>query len=60
MIKPTRDQSYEQTLLQALTDPLEAAAYLDATKELDDPTALLLATRQVAKAQDVRGASPPA
>ncbi len=56
----TRDKSYEESLLQALIEPSEAAAYLDAAKELEDPEALLLATRQVAKAQDVRGASPPA
>ncbi len=60
MIKPARDQSYEQTLLQALTDPLEAAAYLDAAKELEDPDVLLLATRQVAKAKGGSSANPPA
>lgn len=46
----TRDKSYEQTALQALTDPVEAAAYVEAVLELDDPAALLVALRQVAKA----------
>lgn len=45
-----RDKSYEQTLIPQLTDPIEAAAYLDAVIELDDPAALLVALRQVAKA----------
>ena len=44
------DNSYEQTTLQALTDPIEAAAYVEAVLELDDPAALLVALRQVAKA----------
>lgn len=46
----TRDKSYEQATLQALTDPVEAAAYVEAVLELDDPAALLVALRQVAKA----------
>jgi probable addiction module antidote protein len=46
----TRDTSYEQATLQALTDPIEAAAYVEAVLELDDPAALLVALRQVAKA----------
>ncbi len=45
-----RDTSYETNLTQALTDPAEAAAYLDAVMELEDSPALLLALRQVAKA----------
>lgn len=45
-----RDKSYEESLLQALTDPLEAAAYLDAAMEQEDTAALLVAMRQVAKA----------
>ena len=45
-----RDKSYEDGLMQALTDPQEAAAYIDAAMELDDPAALVLALRQVAKA----------
>jgi probable addiction module antidote protein len=45
-----RDKSYEAQLTQALTDPLEAAAYLDAVMEMEDPVAVLLALRQVAQA----------
>lgn len=46
----TRDKSYDQATLQALTDPTEAAAFIEAVLELDDPAALLVALRQVAKA----------
>jgi probable addiction module antidote protein len=46
----TRDKSYEQATLQALTDTTEAAAYIEAVLELDDPAALLVALRQVAEA----------
>ena len=49
MIAP-RDIGYEETLLPLLTDPAEAAAYLDAVLEMEDPAALLVALRQVAKA----------
>jgi probable addiction module antidote protein len=45
-----RDKSYEQATLQALKEPTEAAAYIEAILELDDPAALLVALRQVAKA----------
>lgn len=45
-----RDKSYEETFLPLLTDPAEAAAYIEAVIELDDPAALLVALRQVAKA----------
>jgi probable addiction module antidote protein len=45
-----RDKSYEASLGAALTDPAEAAAYLEAVLELDDSAALLVALRQVAKA----------
>ena len=45
-----RDTSYDETLIKALTDPIEAAAYIEAVMELDDPTTLLLALRNVAKA----------
>lgn len=46
----TRDKSYSDSINQALTDPIEAAAYLDAVMALDEPSTLLLALRQVAKA----------
>ncbi len=45
-----RDKSYDESLDTALLDPVEAAAYLEAVIEMDDPAALLLALRQVAKA----------
>lgn len=45
-----RDASYEETLLPMLKDPAEAAAYIEAVMELDDPAALLVALRHVAKA----------
>ena len=45
-----RDRSYEESLVQGLKDPEEAAAYLDAAMELEDSAALLLALRHVAKA----------
>lgn len=45
-----RNVSYQDYLLESLKDPQEAAAYMDAALELEDPTALLLALRQVAKA----------
>ena len=45
-----RDVSYEDSLLPMLKDPEEAAAYIEAVMELDDPAALLVALRLVAKA----------
>ena len=45
-----RDKSYDDSLTAALTDPDEAAAYLDAVMEMEDPTALVAALRQVAAA----------
>ena len=45
-----RDKSYDESLTAALIDPDEAAAYLDAVMELEDPAALVVALRQVAKA----------
>ena len=45
-----RDQSYDDYLDKALSDPSEAAAYVEAVMELDDPAALLVALRHVAKA----------
>jgi probable addiction module antidote protein len=43
------DKSYAESLDAALRDPVEAAAYLEAVIEMDDPAALLLALRQVAR-----------
>jgi len=45
-----RNVSYQSYLIKSLKDPQEAAAYMDAALELEDPAALLLALRQVAKA----------
>ena len=45
-----RDTSYDDYLVTSLKDPSEAAAYIEAVIDLDDPAALLVALRQVAKA----------
>ena len=45
-----RDKPYDESLDAALRHPVEAAAYLEAVIEMDDPAALLLGLRQVAKA----------
>ena len=45
-----RDASYDDYMGKALKDPPEAAAYIEAVMELDDPAALLVALRHVAKA----------
>lgn len=45
-----RDTSYTEATRLALKDPEEAAAYLDAAMELNDPVALLVALRHVAAA----------
>ncbi len=43
-----RSRAYEQTLSEALADPRDAAAYLDAALAENDPAAFLLALRHVA------------
>lgn len=43
-----RSVSYQAYLLESLKDPQEAAAYMDAVLELEDPVALELALQQVA------------
>ena len=48
--KRIRDVSYEASLVDALTDPEEAAAYLAEVIAMQDQPALLLALRHVAKA----------
>ena len=45
-----RDFSFEQDLMESLKDPTEAAHYIDAVLDLDDPATMLLALRQVARA----------
>ena len=49
-INAPRSVGYEGYLLDSLKNPAEAAAYIDAVMELEDPAALLVALRQVAKA----------
>lgn len=45
-----RDVSFDDYLTEALKESAEAAAYMEAVMELDDPATLLVALRQVAKA----------
>ena len=52
-----RDKRYEESLIQALADPREAAAYVDAAMELEDMAAYLVAMRQVAQAHDTAEAA---
>ena len=46
-----RTRSYKEHLLEALQDPEEAAAYINAALEDDDPHMFLMALRDVAEAQ---------
>lgn len=46
----TRPTSYQRDLIEALKDPSEAAAYLNAAIEEGDRSAFLLALRNVAEA----------
>jgi len=46
-------KSYHAELIEALRDPSEAAEYLDAAFEDDDPEAFQMALKQVAEAQAV-------
>jgi probable addiction module antidote protein len=48
-MKPSRD--YDESLLKALADPDEAAAFLSAALEEDDPALFLRALGQVARAR---------
>ena len=45
-----RDKNYDESLIAALTDPEEAAAYIEAVMEMEEPAALVSALRLVAKA----------
>lgn len=45
-----RDASFDDYMAESMKDPVEAAAYIEAVMELDDPAALLVALRHVAKA----------
>ena len=55
-----RNVSYQGYLTESLKDPEEAAAYVEAVLELDDPAALLVALRQVAKAHGMAEVARPA
>lgn len=46
-----RSKSYQENLLKALEDPLEAQAYLNAALEDDNPEVFLLALKDVAEAK---------
>ena len=46
-----RSQPYQESLIAALTDPLEAAAYLNTAMEEGDKELFLLALRNVAEAR---------
>jgi probable addiction module antidote protein len=45
-----RDVSFNDYMVESMKDPVTAAAYVEAVIELDDPAALLMALRHVAKA----------
>lgn len=45
-----RDAAWDEHMAETMRDPVEAAAYLDAVLEMEDPAALLVALRHVAKA----------
>jgi probable addiction module antidote protein len=47
-----KTRAYEQTLREALAEPADAAEYLNAALEEDDPAAFLLALKDVA---DIHG-----
>lgn len=47
----TKSKSYQVELIDSLRDPREAAEYLNAALEEDDPELFLLALRNVAEAQ---------
>jgi probable addiction module antidote protein len=49
MNKP-RDVSFDDYMVQSMKDPVQAAAYIEAVIDLEDPAALLVALRHVAKA----------
>ena len=45
-----RDVGFDDYMVEAMKDPAEAAAYIEAVIGLDDPAALLMALRHVARA----------
>lgn len=48
-----RDSSFDDYMTESMKDSADAAAYIEAVMELDDPAALLVALRQVAKPHDM-------
>lgn len=48
-------RNYKEHLLEQLQNPDEAAAYLNAALQVDDPHAFLLALRDIAEAQGGMG-----
>lgn len=53
-----RSTTYQEDLIEALKDPQEAAAYLNAAIEEGDRTLFLLALRNVAEAHGGMTANP--
>jgi probable addiction module antidote protein len=45
-----RHVNYDETLLKVLKNPVEAAAFIEAVIEMEDPAALVVALRKVAQA----------
>lgn len=45
-----RDVSFDDYMVESMKDPAQAAAYIEAVIDLEDPAALLVALRHVAKA----------
>ena len=45
-----RDVSFDDYMVKAMKDPVQAADYIEAVIDLEDPAALLVALRHVAKA----------
>lgn len=45
-----RSKNYQKALIESLKDPKEAAAYLEAALEEDDPKVILVALRNVVEA----------
>lgn len=51
-MKPYKD--YDESLLKSLKDPIEAAAYLNAALEENDPAVFLMAYYNVARAHGIK------
>ena len=45
-----RDMSFDDYMVESMKDPAQAAAYIEAVIDLEDPAALLVALRHVSKA----------